>query len=90
MVASARNGHTDPRALQNSRALYHALHASITGNLRTTILDQTANTPTDKNGVGFFLTLLRFTELSSVSLSFDSIEKLMKLDPADYDFVILM
>jgi len=42
----------------NSRALYHALRASITVNLRTIILDQTANTPTNEDGVGFFIQLL--------------------------------
>lgn len=88
MVTAARTARTDPRAIQNSRALYHALKSSLTGNLRTTILDQAANTPSNEDGVGFFIKLLRFTELSSMSLSFDSTDKLLRFDPADYNFVI--
>lgn len=87
MINNANAARTDPRAVQNARALYHALHSSITGNLRTTILNQ-SNSPTDEDGVRFFVSLLRFTELSSMTLSFNSIDKLMRLDPADYDFVI--
>lgn len=88
MVTAANTARTDPRAIQNSRAFYHALKSSITGNLRTTVLDQTANTPSNEDGVSFFIKLLRFTELSSMSLSFDSTDKLLRFDPADYDFVI--
>lgn len=88
MVTAAKTNRTNPRAIQNSRALYHALKSSITGNLRTTILNQSTTTPIDEDGVGFFVTLLRFTELSSMSLCFDSMEKLLKFDPADYNYVI--
>jgi hypothetical protein len=45
-ITAAHAARVDPRAIQNSRALYKCLKSSISGDLRATIFDQAGNLPT--------------------------------------------
>jgi len=87
MVATAAAARTDPRAIQNSRALFQALGDSLEYPLETTMLE---NIPAHKEGVAFFKLLTTFTELSSLNLAFASSEKLLTFNPADFNFEIPM
>ena len=65
----AFNNRDNPRAIQNSKAMYHCLKASITGDLKTTVFNQIDNLPTHKDGPSLFKLLTSFTTISSLQLS---------------------
>jgi hypothetical protein len=46
-LETARTARTDPRALQNAKAVYKCLKKSVTGNLRSTLFGQASNLMTN-------------------------------------------
>lgn len=87
--ATAAHGlRVDDRAVQNSRALYRCLKASITGDLRTTVFDQFANVPNHEDGPTLFLTLTSFTMASAIQLSMIASKNILEFDPAEHRFHI--
>jgi hypothetical protein len=87
-VTDAYNNRADPRAVQNSKALYSCLKKSITGDLRATIFDQEGNLPQREDGPTLFKMLTTFTMVASVQLSMLSFNKILSMDPAVYAFNI--
>lgn len=49
-VESSRSARVNPRAIQNSKSLYHCLESSISGSVKTTIFTQAENIPSTKTG----------------------------------------
>ena len=87
-VTAATANRTDPRAIQNNRALYRALKASILGDLRVTLFDQAGNLLTAEDGVSIFATLTTFTTVASLQLSMLSFKNILEFDPAVHEFRI--
>lgn len=88
IAEAARAARNDARAIQNSRALYHTLKSSITGDLRATMFDQAGNLPVHEDGPLLLLRLTSFTMASSLQLSIQSFSQLQNLDPSDFEFNI--
>jgi hypothetical protein len=87
-LETARTTRTDPRTLQNAKALYECLKKSITGDLRATLFDQASNLPVHPDGPTFFKSMLSFTNVSSLQLSIISFNQILQFDPALCKFAI--
>jgi hypothetical protein len=87
-LEAARTARTDPRALQNSKAMYECLKKSVTGNLRSTLFGQASNLMTNADGPIFFKLMLSFTTVSSLQLSILSFNQILQFDPAIVNFNI--
>ena len=87
-VESARSARVNPRAIQNSKALYHCLESSISGPVKTTIFTQAENIPKHEDGIALFKLITRYTAVSSVQLSNLSLQQILEFDPARLDFDI--
>jgi hypothetical protein len=87
-VQNAYAAHVDPRAIQNSRAMYKCVKSSITGDLRATIFDQADNLTTTEDGPTLFKKLITFTMVASLQLSMLSFKMILEFDPAVYKFHI--
>ena len=87
-LTAAFNDHTDHRAIQNSKAMYRCLKASITGDLKTTVFDQIDNLPTHDDGPPLFKLLTLFTTISSLQLSMLAFCQILDFDPAEHEFKI--
>ena len=86
-VTAAKTARTNDRAIQNSKALFKCLKASITGSLKSTIFSQPENIPKDEDGVALFYLFTTYTTLSTVQLSLSTFSNLLKYDPSadEYD-----
>ena len=84
----AFNNRDNPRAIQNSKAMYRCLKASITGDLKTTVFDQIDNLPTHEDGPSLFKLLTSFTTISSLQLSMLAFRQILDFDPAEHNFKI--
>ena len=84
----AFNNRTDDRAIQNSKAMYRCIKASITGDLKTTVFDQIDNLPTNEDGPSLFKLLTSFTTISSLQLSMLAFRQILDFDPAAHEFKI--
>ena len=89
-LTTAFNNRTNDRAIQNSKAMYRCLKASITGDLKITVFDQIDNLPTHEDGPSLFKLLTSFTTISSLQLSMLAFRQILDFDPAEYDFKIAM
>jgi hypothetical protein len=87
-IANAHTARIDPRAVQNTRALYKCLKSSITGDLRATVFDQTDNLPTTEDGLALFKKLTTFTMVASTQLSMLSFKNILEFDPSEHAFNI--
>jgi hypothetical protein len=76
-VENARIAHVDPRAIQNSRAMYKCVKLSITGDLCATIFDQADNLPTTEDDPTLFKKLTAFTMVASLELSMLSFKMIL-------------
>ena len=79
---------TDNRAIQNSKAFYHCLKATLEGDIRSTLFDQLGNLPTVEDGAVLFKTITDFSLASSLQLTIKTISDIQSLDPADFKFKI--
>jgi len=84
LAATAR---TDPRATQNSLAMFKCLSDSIDGDLKS-IFDQDGNLPSTEDGPTLFKRLTELTVANSSLLSAQALDELSSLEPADYKFNI--
>ena len=85
-VVTALIARTDPRAIQNCKALFKCLESSIPPSVKSTIFDQPKNKPTGNDGVEFCCKLAKFTNFASTQLSILSQNKLLVFDPSVYNF----
>ena len=76
----------DDRAIQNSKAMYRTLKASITGTLSSSIFGQFGNAPINEDGVGLWIKLTKFTLTSSLQMSVTAFEQIIHFRPEDHDF----
>ena len=88
MTEAARVARADPRAIQNSLALYTCVKNSIEGTLQTTMFDQGGNLLETQDGCSLLIRLLGFTTASSLQLSIDSLGRLQTFDPTSCNFDI--
>ena len=87
-IETARINRTNPRAVQNSKALYRCIESSITGDVRTTIFTQAENIPEHEDGIALFKKVTIFTAVSSIQLSNLSLQQILEFNPADAEFAI--
>lgn len=87
-LENARQTRQDPRAQQNSRALYKCLKASITGDLKATLFNQDGNIPLHEDGPLLFKTLTLFTIAASLQLSMLSFKNILEFSSAEHGFNI--
>ena len=87
-VETARNNRTNPRAIQNAKALYRCIEASISGDVRTTIFTQSENIPEHEDGVSLFKQVTLYTAVSSIQLSNLSLQQILDFNPAELQFAI--
>ena len=87
-LTAAFNNRTNHRAIQNSKAMYRCLKASITGDLKTTVFDQIDNLPTHEDGSSLFKLLTSFTTISSLQLSMLAFRQILDFNPAEHEFKI--
>ena len=87
-LTTAFNNRTNDRAIQNSKAMYRCIKASITGDLKTTVFDQIDNLPTNEDGPSLFKLLTSFTTISSLQLSMLAFRQILDFDPAAHEFKI--
>lgn len=87
-LQTARAARTDPRAQQNSIALYETIRKSLTGDAFTSFFSQDGNLPTDKDGPLMFKAIQGFTTVQTVSSAVEVTDELSNFDPAKYKFNI--
>ena len=87
-IETTRLSRTDPRAIQNSRAMFFALSASIDGDLQNTIFTQDGNIPDIEDGPLLFKRMLQTTVAASSQVSMQALRDLQDLNPADYAYNI--
>ena len=87
-LTTAFTNRVDDRAIQNSKAMYRCIKASITGDLKTTVFDQIDNRPTNEDGPSLFKLLTSFTTISSLQLSMLAFRQILDFDPAVHEFKI--
>ena len=85
-IANAYAARTNDRAIQNSKAMYKCIKASISGDLKAVIFDQIGNIPTIEDGPTLFKTLTTFTMAASLQLSMLAVNNITAFDPADHKF----
>jgi len=85
---TARANRVNDRAVQNAKAMYRAVKASLKNPLRGLIFNQFANTPQHEDGPSLFFLATSFSTTSTLQVSQDSFHKLIMLDPSDYEFNI--
>eukprot|EP00980_Cylindrotheca_fusiformis_P026869 scaffold17784_cov76-Cylindrotheca_fusiformis.AAC.1 len=68
-VEAAHRNRIDPRARQNARAFYHCLKSTLEGDIRSTLFDQLANTPTVEDGATLFMRITKFSLASSLQMT---------------------
>ena len=83
---AARVARVDPRAIQNSQAMYRTLKSSITGTLSSSIFGQFGNAPIHEDGVGLWIKLTKFTLTSSLQMSVAAFDQIIHFRPEDHDF----
>ena len=87
-IDTDRLARTDPRAIQNSRAMFFALSASIDGDLQNTIFTQDGNIPDIEDGPLLFKRMLHTTVAASSQVSMQALRDLQDLNPCDYSYNI--
>ena len=87
-IEAARAARVDPRAIQNSQAMYICLKSSITGELKSLIYSQDGNLPHHEDGPLLFKKLTSLTMSSSLQLSNVAFENILQFDPVSHDFSI--
>ena len=85
---TAHIARTAPRAVQNSRAMFFALSASIDGDLQNTIFTQDGNIPDIEDGPLLFKRMLQTTVAASSQVSMQALRDLQDLNPVDYGYNI--
>ena len=89
-ITAARVARTDARAIQNTKAMYHCIKASITGDIRSNLFSQSiGNLPQFEDGPALFTSLTKFTSISSTQLSLIAFKNILNFDPSDYAFNIV-
>ena len=82
LAATAR---TNPRAKQNSLAMFKCLSDSLSGDLKTQF-DQEGNLPSNEGGPTLFKLLTELTVAASTLLSIQALDDLQSLEPAEFLF----
>ena len=82
----ANNRH---RAIQNARAMFQCLAASVEGNLQLLIFGQDGNLPSHQDGPTLFKTLLETSAAATIQVSMTALKDLQNLDPAEFGFDIV-
>ena len=88
MVQNAHNARQNPRAIQNSQAMYECLAASFTGQIKSLIFDQLGNMPEIEDGPILFIRAIHCSQALGMASSITALDKLSDLDPAQYKFDI--
>ena len=87
-LEAARIARTDPRAIQNSRAMYYCLSKSLDGDLKTILFDQESNVPTNEDGPTLFKRMMDLTIAASTQISLQALRELQDLDPSAFNYNI--
>ena len=87
-ITAARTARIDNRANQNAKAMVKCIKSSIRGDIRDTIFTQSANIPSDDDGIALFNKLTTFTTIASYQLSLLSFDNILSFNPFDHDFNI--
>ena len=88
MVQNANTSRQNPRAIQNSQAMYECLAASFTGQIKSLIFDQLGNMPEIEDGPILFIRAIQCSQALGMASSITALDKLSDLDPAKYKFDI--
>jgi hypothetical protein len=87
-IEAACTARMDNRAIQNSKAFYHCLKATLEGDIKATLFDQIGNLPTIEDGAALFKTITTFSLASSLQLTIKTISNIQALAPADCQFKV--
>ena len=88
-VDAAHHGRTDPRSIQNAKAMYKCIERSVAGAARKTIFETPGNLPTNvDDGPGLFIKLIKLTAVSSTRLSTRAQASITSFCPSEFDFDI--
>lgn len=89
-ITDARTARTNARARQNAQAMYECIKDSITGDIRANLFSQSiTNLPTLNDGPALFISLTKFTSISSTQLSLIAFNNILSFDPSDFEFNIV-
>ena len=89
-LRTAYAARTNDRAKQNSLALYECLSNSVSGNLYSNFFSQSGNLPAQRDGPLLFKAISKFTTINTMSSAVDTTDSLTNLDPAAYNFNIVL
>jgi hypothetical protein len=87
-VKTAVAARVNPRAVENTKAMYKCVKASITRDLHATIFNQADTLPTMEDGPTLFKKLTTFTMVSSLQLSMLSFKMILEFDPSAHRYDI--
>ena len=87
---TALSTRTNPRAIQNSKAMYKTLKNSIFAEIRTTIFDQIGNLPDHDDGPTLFILITKFILSSAIQLLMISFRQILNFDLTIHKFVVPM
>ncbi|CAJ1962755.1 unnamed protein product [Cylindrotheca closterium] len=93
LIQELRNAYAarpNDRAKQNSLALYECLSNSVSGNLYLNFFSQSGNLPAQRDGPLLFKAISKFTTINTMSSAVDTTDSLTNLDPALYNFNIVL
>ena len=81
---------SDPRAKQNSKALFNALSDSISGNLRITLFEQGHQSfPSHQDGPLLLKSILDHTTIDTAPAANEAMQQMYLLDPATFNYNIV-
>ena len=88
MAEQARVNRTDPRAIQNSKAMFECIAASLTGRIKSLLFEQAGNLPVE-DGPMLFIKAITCSQAIGTAATIDSMRRLDNFDPASvkYDIV---
>jgi len=88
-IKTVRTNRADNWAIQNSRAMFACIKASINGDPLDTIFGQSAKKPTHTDGQELFKHLTAFTTVATLQLSLLSFTRILEFNPSNYKFNIV-
>ena len=88
MVEQARAARTNPRAIQNSKAMFECIAASLTGRIHSLLFEQAGNLPIE-DGPLLFIKAITCSQAIGTAATIDSIRRLDNFDPATVGYDII-
>ena len=88
MVEQARANRTNPRAIQNAKAMFECIATSLTGRIRSLLFEQAGNLPRE-DGPILFIKAITCSQAIGTAATIDSMRRLDNFDPATVKFDII-